>query len=362
MSAVNKLIALLRLIAPQKFRHAGLKFYFNAWRNRKKYFITSHLRPKYADKVNVWSDELKRAPKCAIIIQGSLLKENNFTLETIRLYKKIFFGANIIVSTWDTEEPTYIEKIKKENIDVILNTEPEISGPSHINYQLKSTSAGIRRAKELSVEYVLKTRTDQRIYGINVLDYFYNLLKTFPPPAGYSEQDARYIGRTARYKQKERIIGVSLNTFKYRLYDLSDMVVFGNLEDMELFWSAAPDIRPYKDNPDFTQGEFSRLRICEMYLTSEFLKNIGRELKWTLEDSWQAMADHFIVVDQASIDLYWHKYKKYKEFRYRKYGAILNNREMSFLEWLNLYKGLSNKKFIPEAALAKRFNDIVPRE
>lgn len=348
MSAVNKLIALLRLIAPQKFRHAGLKFYFNAWRNRKKYFITSHLRLKYADKVNVWSDELKRAPKCAIIIQGSLLKENNFTLETIRLYKKIFFGANIIVSTWDTEEPTYIEKIKKENIDVILNTEPEISGPSHINYQLKSTSAGVRRAKELSVEYVLKTRTDQRIYGINALDYFYNLLKTFPPKTGY--------------KQKERIIGASLNTFKYRLYDLSDMVVFGNLEDMELFWSVAPDIRPYKDNPDLTQGEFSRLRICEMYLTSEFLKNIGRELKWTLKDSWQATADHFIVVDQASLDLYWHKYKKHKEFRYLKYGAILNNREMSFLEWFNLYRGLSNKKFIPENTLTGKFDDAVPRK
>jgi hypothetical protein len=347
MNLSNKLINLLRPIAPQKFRNAGLKFYFNAWRNRDKFFITSHLRPKFAARVNVWPDELKQTPKCAIIIQGPLLRENNFTLETIRLYKKIFPGSDIIISTWDTEEKSYVKKIKAENIEVILNAEPEIPGPSHINYQLKSSSAGVKRAKELNAEYVLKTRTDQRIYGVNVLDYFCNLLKTFPPKAGY--------------KQKERIIGVSMNTFKYRLYDLSDMVVFGKLEDMELFWSAAPDKRTYRPDPELTQGEFSRLRICEMYLTSEFLKNIGRELKWTLEDSWQAMADHFIVVDQVSLDLYWHKYKKHKEFRYLKYGAILNNREMSFLEWFNLYKGLSNKKSVPENALGRKFDDAVPR-
>lgn len=348
MSAVNKLIAFLRPIAPEKFRNAGIKFYFNAWRNRKNYFITSHLRPKYAGKVNVWPDELRREPKCAIIIQGPILKKYDFTLETVCLYKKIFPKTDIIVSTWDTEKPDYIKKIKAENIEVILNKEPEITGPSHINYQLKSASAGVKRAKELGAEYVLKTRTDQRIYGVNVLDFFYNLLKTFPSKAGY--------------KQKERIIGVSLNTFKYRLYDLSDMVVFGALEDMELFWSAAPDNRPYKSDPNLTQGEFSRLRICEMYLTSEFLKNIGRELKWTLEDSWRAMAEHFIVVDQASIDLYWNKYNKHKESRYLKYGAMLNNREMSFLEWFNLYKGLDNKKFVPENTLSRGFGDVVPRQ
>ena len=348
MNVINRLISFLRPIMPEKFRNAGMKFYYNAWRNRKNFFITSHLRPKFAGRINIWLDELKNAPKCAVIVQGPIYKKDDFTLETIRLYKKLFLGADIIVSIWKTEDTNYIEKIKAENVKVILNTEPEIPGPSHINFQLESTVAGIKLAEELGAEYVLKTRTDQRIYGINVLDFFYNLLKTFPPKTGY--------------KQKERIIGVSLNTFKYRLYDLSDMVVFGSMEDMKLFWSAAPDNRPYKDNPHITQGEFSRLRICEMYLTSEFLKNIGRELKWTLKDSWQAMADHFIVVDQQSLDLYWHKYNKHKEFRYLKYGAILNNREMSFLEWFNLYKGLNNKKFIPENSLNQKFGGIVLRE
>lgn len=348
MNIINKLIIFLRPIAPQKLRNAGLKFYLSIWRNQKEYFITSHLRPKKASRINIWQDELKNELKCAVIIQGPIYKKDNFTLETVRLYKKTFSLADIIVSTWDTEDKSYIEKIKAEKVKIILNEEPKIPGPSHINYQIKSSSAGVALAKELGAEYVLKTRTDQRIYGINVLEYFCNLLKNFPLKGGY--------------KQKERIIGISMNTFKYRLYDLSDMVIFGKLEDMELFWSAMPDIRSYAPKQDITQGEFSRMRICEMYLTTEFLKNIGRELKWTLKDSWQAMADHFIVVDQTSIDLYWHKYNKHKEFRYLKYGAILNNREMSFLEWFNLYKGLENKKFIPEDALNVGFSDKVPRE
>lgn len=347
MGFKNKLTTLLRPILPEKFRNAGLKFYLSIWQNQKEYFITSHLRPKKTSRVNIWQDKLKSEPKYAIIIQGPVYKKDDFTLETVRLYRKIFSSGDIIVSTWDTEDKNYIEKIKVEKVKVILNQEPKIPGPSHINYQIKSSSAGVALAKELGAEYILKTRTDQRIYGINILEYFCNLLKTFPVKAGF--------------KQKQRIIGVSMNTFKYRLYDLSDMVIFGALEDMELFWSATPDIRSYAPKPNISQGEFSRMRICEMYLTTEFLKNIGRELKWTLEDSWRAMADHFIVVDQTSIDLYWHKYNKHKEFRYLKYGTILNNREMSFLEWFNLYKGMDNKKDISESALNEKFTDAVPK-
>ena len=56
----------------------------------KNNLLTYHLRPKYADDVNTVSANPIEAGQLAVIIQGPLILENNFTIESIRLYQKIF--------------------------------------------------------------------------------------------------------------------------------------------------------------------------------------------------------------------------------------------------------------------------------
>ncbi|MFH1427398.1 MAG: WavE lipopolysaccharide synthesis family protein [Patescibacteria group bacterium] len=347
MKFINKIHKIIYPYTPKRFKNKGYKYAFNLFRNRKKHFITFHTRPKQAANVGVWSDELINLPKFAIVIQGPILKDDDFTLETVKIYKKIFNQAIIIVSTWDTEDLDYINKIRQENIEVILNKEPEFSGPSHINFQIISASAGVRKAAELGAEYVLKTRTDQRIYAINVLEFLHSLVKTFP--------------LSKNYKQKERLITTSLNTFKYRMYSPSDMFSFGSIEDMLKYWGPELDLRKGLNTSYQTAREFAKLRICEAYLLTEYLKNIGREINWTLQDSWQVLADHFCVIDQHSLDLYWYKYERQKEYRYLKYGGVLNSQELNFREWLNLYNHLNNRHAIPEEILDTPFRSLISR-
>lgn len=309
-----------------------LKKLFDLLERPLPYFLTFHLRPKRAAQVGVWSDKLKVMPKCAIVIQGPIVYKEDFTLETVKLYKKIFPEAIIILSTWDYEQKEYVTKIEREGAVVLLNTPPTHAGRQNINYQITSARAGVLHAKELGAEYALKTRTDVRIYDPDSTEYLHNVLQSFPV--------------RGKGTQKNRIVGVSLNSFKYRLYGLSDINLFGQIDDMLAYWSAGLDIGG---------STFSHMKVglCEVYLATEFLKKMGHSIEWTLIDSWRAFADNFIFVDVQSLDLYWNKYARMKEYRYICYDAVKNDQEMTFKEWLNLYTGLSNKESVNEKNIIK---------
>lgn len=282
-------------------------------------FVTIHTRPKHADRFFAWSDEISGAPKMAIVVQGGLLLKDNFTLETIKLYKKLFPHVLIIVSTWEGEDPETLMAMERAGAILLTNKKPSDFGQQNINLQLVSSRNGIAKARELGAEYVLKTRSDQRIYAPNAMEFLFGLVNAFPVKEGFV--------------QKKRIAAVSLNSFKYRMYGISDMNIFGHIDDVERYWSA-----PLDNSNDKTVGPASLPKpLCEVYVATAFLKSIKREVKWNLEDCWQCWADHFVVADKEALDIYWYKYARMREYRYPQYDGIKNNQEMNFKEWLNIY-------------------------
>jgi hypothetical protein len=301
---------------------------------REKLFNTYHSRPMNSASVCTRSDEVRNQKRLGIVIQGPIIGENDFTLETVKIYKKHFSDALIILSTWEDEDSAAVMRFEELGISVILNEKPNYSGTSNINFQIVSAASGIRKAHELGVEYVLKTRTDQRIYAPNVADYLYNITETFPVSPRYETQ-------------RRRIVCISLNTFKYRMYGLSDMLSYGHIDDMLLYWNVDCDNRVF-DDEEIQKGSsslrnFALWRVCEVYLATEFLQKVGRNLEWTLKDSWGAFADHFCIVDKEQLDLFWPKYNR-QEYRWLDYTGRINHQEMTFREWFNIYSNLTHKK------------------
>ncbi|MBN1688561.1 MAG: hypothetical protein JW893_05635 [Candidatus Omnitrophica bacterium] len=311
-------------------------------------YLTVHTRPKKAEAVGLWSDDIKAFKKNGLVLQGPVITEDDFTLETIRLYKKTFDHSVIILSTWSDEKKEVLSRFEDEGIIVLLNEKPGIPGYGNINYQIVSSSAGMLKAKELDADYVLKTRTDQRIYAPNVENYLWQLLDVFPVAPGYP--------------QKKRILGVSLNSFKYRPYALSDMTLFGDIEDMLLFWGVKLDDRPFVLRKDTTMQDWVRLKVAEGYLVTKFLAKLGRPTDWTVQNSWQMFAEHFCVIDQTSLDLYWPKYDRQREYRYWDYEGIRTCQALTFRDWLNLYKSWHTIGRVPEGVLEMSFSDIVAKE
>ncbi len=308
------------------------------------YVSFSHTRPLFEKDYNLYSDETLQHERIGVVIQGPIITHNDFTLETVKIYKKTFGEkTQLLISTWAGEDSLTIKKLRDLGVIVLENEKPKLPGIKNINFQIVSSRNGIQKAKSLGVNYILKTRTDQRMYAPNIPDFLSTLIETFP--------------LTHSYKQEKRIIAISLNTYKYRPYSISDMTLFGTTHDMELYFSPEEDTRT---TPHFHNiKSWSEDRLCEVYLSTTYLEKIGRKLTFTLEDSWKVFAEHFCIIDSQMIDIFWYKYEYWKEYHDLTYETMKNDQELNFREWLLLYSALPNKATIPESIIEGQFGTTI---
>jgi hypothetical protein len=250
----------------------------------------------------------------SIIIQGPILLKDNFTYTTALLYKKYFTNAVIIISTWEGVPMSCIKKIENSGIILLLNKMPSYNGFGNINFQIITTLAGVNYAKKNNLKYILKTRTDQRFYNKESIQYFRNL-----------------------YNQEEfnnRIIVSSLNTFYTRLFSISDMFQFGKIETIYKFWNInlieRINEKELKINNDL-------LLIPEIFLIYTYLKNNKFDLKWSQISYESALVKYFYVLDKESIDLFWNKYNALENNR----NIYIENNDLNEagnLYWHNIKK------------------------
>ncbi|MCR4641865.1 MAG: WavE lipopolysaccharide synthesis family protein [Lachnospiraceae bacterium] len=277
-------------------------------------------RPRFADEIGLFS-KFSISRKTAIVMQGPVRTEDDFTLETIRLYQKLYPECDIILSTWRGEE-SRLDEIRKERVDIVLSDLPEHSGIMNCAYQTVSSLAGIKRAIEMGAEKIIKTRTDQRFHLPDLPCYLNDLQEQFP--------------LAIPTKQHARIIAISQTTFDDRLYQICDMFLYGDSEDLLLYFSCPLDQRDKRTLEWIDPIQFSKERGAEIWLTSYYLESLGYELKWTLEDSDHYRNELFIIIDSAMIDLLWPKYDN-SECSQRNYLGRGSGEQVSFLDWLHAY-------------------------
>ena len=304
-----------------------------------KYFFSVVKREKHSDHINALPDVSSFNDKVSIVMQGPIIEKQEFTLETLKLYRKRYPNVKLILSTWDNYEKSLISKFTEIGVEVILNSMPDYFGISNVNLQIKSTKAGIFRAKELGFEYCLKTRTDQRIYKHDFILFFMSILSSF-------KIDHKYL--------KERLITMSMNTFKYRLYGITDMLMFGNIDDMILYWDVKFDNRKFNEvDQGISAYDFSKARLCEVYFSTEFFKKIKFKIDFTIKNYWKSVANFFFVVDAHSIDIFWFKYKRWNERRRYQNNVIKLDEEFYFSDWINSYNKLIQYNDSEEQKLSK---------
>jgi len=292
------------LLGKKYFRYLFFKDVKKSLMNREPFLIEKELETK----------------KIAIVLQGPYIEKNNFTFQTIKRYRKIFPESILILSTWSVPEndKSYLKKI---HVEIIINEKPIYFGIANVNLQIVSTKAGIHRAKKLGADYVLKTRTDQRIFNPNLLIYLDCMLDAFPLSHNYTNQHSR-------------LVACSLNTFKLRMYGISDMFLFGHIHDMNLYWDVPLDNRKLDASIKLnTWKSHSNAQLSEVFFCTNYLRSLEREVEFTLEKSLKAIEEHFVIVDQNTIDLFWYKYT-YDEDRY---SHGMYNSQLTFNDWLILH-------------------------
>ena len=294
----------------------------------QKNFVTKKVRPN--SLLNPNFDSIDETDDVAILIRGPIVKFRNFTLNTIDSYRRYYPKANIFVSTWNSYENFLLKYKDDDKVTIILNDFPQTNeGIGSTNLQIIGNTAGLKYIKKKNIKYSISLRSDQRFYSKNILKYLKVLISNYP-----------YKPNSKDDKQIERLIGFSFNTFKYRLYGLSDMFLFGLTEDVLNYWDCELDKRnpsTFK-NYDFKDiRDYSLKRIYEVYFMTLFLEKNGHDLLWDIIDYWDVISKRFIIVDSKSLDFLWPKYSN-KEDRWNKYKENYKFEEISNLDWMLMYK------------------------
>ena len=258
----------------------------------------------------------------AVVMQGPLKKEDAFTEETLRLYRATFPGAQLILSTWENEDSAALRRIEELGVTVIKNSLPKNPGPYHVNYQIKSTVAGLEEAKRLGVSFAMKTRTDNRYCASNAGDYLYGLWKSFPVQDGVS--------------RKGRLLILDLVTRLYVPHHAADIMMFGHIDDMHSYWSLPPSNAQKPLNGMRVLGDLREDYVPEVYLCENYLKLCNQPCDRTLENWWRVLADFYLVVDRSTLGFFWPKHSYGTEHSQTTNDEVRNLALCSMRDWFNI--------------------------
>lgn len=286
------------------------------------YFVASTLHPKIPVPFSRFSTITECAGDVAIIMQGPIITQHNFTYESLRAYRNKYPLAYIILSTWKGQSEGLVEQIRNLPVDV-LELEPVAPGVSNINLQIHSTASAVRKLPD-SCDYVLKTRTDQRFdVGRDFLGYFKNLQSMFPVKSDVV---------------CDRLIITSQNNSYDRLYPVADFMMFGRREDISLYWDIPFDEKSIRECGDLSDSRnFMKLELAEGYLLKHFFSNVGYMPIWTDDCSNRFLSRYFCVVDPLAIGQFWFKYQWYLNSHRKRSKQLIPFDAIGFVEWLSLY-------------------------
>ena len=315
-----------------KLLQRSLKFFIRIIEKLfNKKIVTYHIRPRFSEDFHIKSSK-NMDLKSGILIQGPIDHNKSFTIETVKLYKKLYPKTPIVLSTWEDEEKSTINLIKDLGVDVVASKKPKIEAVNNswknVDLQIISVKEGIKALEKYDLRFCLKTRTDQRFYKPDLISFFLNLMHSFP----LKEKSI----------QNERIISSSFATAKYRVYGLTDMMMFAEINDLKRYWNVenySNGIYKYteddkQDMPPIISGT---LVGAEVYLMTSYLKEIGIDLDWNLKHYWKTLGQYFLITDSNSMDMYWNKYNKESEFKYARTYEYNSHRLLDFSDWLRIW-------------------------
>ena len=296
-------------------------------------FYSVTVRPKKTPSLNINNFDHS---DFTILLQGQIIHENNFTLETVKTYRNFFPKSKIILSTWVGISESLLNEFAALDCICILSQLPENAGYTNFNLQLTTVKAGLEKAAAFNTKFLIKTRTDQRIYEPNALIFLGELWTIFKVKSN--------LGLTGR------IFILGSSTYKNIPFHIGDMMQFGAHDDLRLFWDV-----PFQNftltrgnhldmfSGKLTLGEFINLETStpEIYLGKNLWRNLYKSnpLDGDIERNYnQLLSDVIGFFDASQVQLYWPKYSSIENLYIE--GRDLLKETVTFSDWFLF----SNKK------------------
>lgn len=307
-----------------KLLHLALKYY-NFRFPHGNHYVNLVVRPK-TNRINYRNKIKTQLNDVCIIIQGPL-DNIDFVLQSIQLYRRYYPDTTVIVSSWLKYKKAHKVRILSAGGTPVFSREPILAGQLNINMQIVSTRVALKLAQRMRCTYVVKSRSDQRFYNPNAIEYLSWLSREFI---------------TGSKAPRERILIPGFNTTRYRYGSFGDMFQFGHINDLVSYWGLALDCRTgdlrgdAKKNGKYSLEYSAQIEITEAYLGRNYMKLLGVDAFPDLNAYWKCLAENFVVFDHTAIDLYWNKYQSIDNF-ISETPAFRKDRmyeKIDFTEWL----------------------------
>lgn len=259
--------------------------------------------------------------KAAIILQGPIWYEDNFTLNTCKLYRMLYPSVDIYISIWDDDKLFNQKKWDDLRVTVVKNSKPQVLEQLG-STQLQTTLVwnALNMAKQHQIQNVFKTRADQRMldpYFLYGFYYYSNLLEES--------------GQRITFGLHDSIFHIP--------YKVNDQFMFGSIDDLIAYWQ--PDISVFMEMIRDVPDEVGLLST-EQLLFGRYLKSVKKwKLDYTLRQYRLACADLIAFSDEGTEAMIWIKYP----FRYKPHWAF-NDRSWRQWRWYEWYCYATDKKHI----------------
>jgi hypothetical protein len=268
-------------------------------KNEHKVTVTSY---DYKARVYDIDEVIHGYKNVGIVYQGPVMHEDNFTLESIKILRYVYPEIKIVLSTWENELTDYEKaEFNKVYCHIIESKQmpPELTGEGrkigHMNNQILSSQKGIEYLKGQDIEYVMKVRSDIRIYKFDFVPYLLNLLREY---------------RADNSSIHSRVINVAFSNSLYHVpFHMTDFIWFGQVDDMNAMYQ----IR-FRDENDLNY-------IREKVKDVSFIKRHERLMKKAVNDksfygisreieSRYPFESKFLVLAHEEVNLVYHFYLK----------------------------------------------------
>jgi hypothetical protein len=262
------------------------------------------------------------------VLHGKI-NDSTYLMQTIEGLRKSFPQSILIVASYEEDISKEIYQNFADNSVFFLGVEDPGSTPAPFanNFvrSIQTANAGLNYAKSMGAVMVVKLRVDQRMSNLEGLRLVELLLAK------------KIVDRPIR------IIGTSYNSYTQIPLGFSDMLHFGRVDDLLIYWSPCTnheiDVFTFSlfnnASQDISQFRF----VPEVWLACRFMNSLGYEITGVQELStifWMELAG---IIDSKTLGQNWSKtldvfdtnYHSVKWFEESFSGLY---KEIHFDEWL----------------------------
>jgi hypothetical protein len=236
--------------------------------------------------------------KIGIVVQGPINKE--FTHNICTFIINTYPNIRVVVSTWEDEDTTGLDSLHVQNLKIIKSPKPKANGPSNINLQIVSTISGIKFLEKIGCTHILKIRSDTFLGNPQFINYLIWMLNR---------------------GKSHALVFSSFNSFLFRLYSVTDQIMFGNTKNMLLYWNI--ELNSTANSVDFP----------EKFLFKRYLKLHDFDPAETFDSYLKALSEFTVIADHEQLGQVWNK-GTYTALGYRWRGSTFPHSMSPLTTWL----------------------------